>query len=181
MIKKSLLTFVLLIAATLYCSAQGIGVVIVDKVGPFTNIRNAPNGKIVKKIATDKTVGLVVTSPKNGWWRIVGDSYDDYDIGDPSEEVKLTGSKSGYWIHYSCIGFFTRNYGGQRITLRSAPSSKAKAVYSFKIGATYQAFPISHSKNSFGLSARALIVSRLRMLAYAAYSGGCVDLIPSLS
>ena len=69
MIKKSLLTFVLLIAATLYCSAQGIGVVIVDKDGPFTNIRNAPNGKIVKKISTDKTVGLVVTSPKNGWWR----------------------------------------------------------------------------------------------------------------
>lgn len=131
MIKKSLITFVLLIAATLYCSAQGIGVVIVDKDGPFTNIRNAPNGKIVKKISTDKTVGLVVTSPKNGWWRIVGDSYEDYDIGDPSEEVKLTGSKSGYWIHYSCIGFFTRNYGGQRITLRSAPSSKAKAVYSF--------------------------------------------------
>lgn len=101
---------------------------IVDNNGAFTNIRNAPNGKIVHRISTKATVDFALMTPRNGWWRIEGDSYSNYDT---ESEVKLTGSKTGYWIHYSCLGFCTRNYGGEKMYLRATPSLKGKVVYTF--------------------------------------------------
>ena len=103
-------------------------VILVDNDGTFTNVRNAPKGKVVDKISTDAAAVMSLTSPQNGWWRIKGDTYEDYEN---DRTVRFSGSTSGYWIHYSCVGFLTRNYGGQRLSLRATPSDKGKVVYSF--------------------------------------------------
>lgn len=116
-----------LLLATASVHAQDvIGAYLVDSNGAYTNIRNAPNGKIVDKISTKTTADFTLTTPRNGWWRITGDCYDDYD---KEAEVALKGSKTGYWIHYSCIGFSTRNYGGEEIYLRATPSNKGKVLW----------------------------------------------------
>ena len=125
--------FVLFIAA-MTCTkmnAQTLSVYIHDNDGPFTNVRNQPNGKVVDRIPVDACAMLDVRTPRNGWWRIDGDCYDGI-LKDDFEVVKLKGSKTGYWVHYSCIGVSTRNYGGQHLFLRSSPSVKARVVYTIK-------------------------------------------------
>ena len=104
--------------------AQSIGVFVTD-VDSYTNVRNAPKGKVVGKIVSDGMASLEVMAPKNGWWQIVGDEYDHPERND----TQFTGSKTGYWIHYSVIGINTRNYGSQRLSLRDKPGGKA--VFSF--------------------------------------------------
>lgn len=123
----------LLLALALVCmigNAQSLGVYISDSNGEFTNVRNAPKGKVVDKIPTSKTVVLTVTSPQNGWWQI--DGGEVYFTADDDETVKLKGSSTGYWIHHSVIGLDTRNYGGQTLQLRKLPNAKSAAVFSFK-------------------------------------------------
>lgn len=124
--KKTLLAIMIFVCCSLAGKAQTLSVFSVDYDGPYTNIRNAPKGAIVSKVKTSEDAMFEVTSPRNGWWRIVGDSYDLPD----REDIMLKGSSKGYWIHYSTIGIGTRNYGGQTLTLRSTPGGKA--VYSFK-------------------------------------------------
>jgi SH3-like domain-containing protein len=125
---KKLLLMALFMLAAIGVKAQYITVFFWDTVGDFTNIRNAPNGKIVEKVSTSIDAMLLVETPVNGWWSICDASYYEPDGG----LYKLSGSRSGYYIHYSCIGVGTRNYGGQTLYLRATPSSRAKVVYSFK-------------------------------------------------
>ena len=120
----SLLATMLLVATVQ--AQDAIGAFLVDSDGPYTNIRNAPNGKIVDRISTKTTADMTLSVPRNGWWRIMGDSYNNYD---KETEVSLKGSKTGYWIHYSCVGFSTRNYGGEEIYLRATPSNKGKVLW----------------------------------------------------
>ncbi len=124
---RKILTMLLLtlVASAVYAQSH-VEVFLMDEDGPYTNVRNAPSGKIVDKIPTSGECVLLLTGVKNGWWKIVDNCYITID-GD----VKLKGSATGYWIHYSCVGFATRNYGGQRIQLRATPSEKAKATYTF--------------------------------------------------
>ncbi len=119
----------LLLSVTSVQAQDVIGAYLVDSNGAYTNIRNAPNGKVVDKISTKTTADMILTTPRNGWWRITGDSYEDYDI---EKEVALKGSKTGYWIHYSCIGFTSRNYGSEEIYLRATPSIKGKVLWKTK-------------------------------------------------
>ncbi len=118
----------LLLASSVHAQ-DTVGAYLVDTNGPYTNIRNAPNGKVVDKISTEVTGDMTLITPRNGWWRIAGDSYSNYD---KEEEVKLKGSKTGYWIHYSCVGFSTRNYGKEEVYLRATPSNKGRVVYTIK-------------------------------------------------
>ena len=48
--------------------AQSIGVYIYDNDGDFTNIRNAPKGKIVFKLPSREGVMIGVDKVVNGWW-----------------------------------------------------------------------------------------------------------------
>lgn len=109
-----------------YC--QVIDAFLNDNDGQYTNIRNAPNGTIVGKIPTSHSVEFILKTPKNGWWRIDGDDYYDFDL---DKGVELKPLKAGNWIHYSCLGVDTRNYGGERLYLRVTPSPKGKVVCSF--------------------------------------------------
>lgn len=125
--KKLLVLFALTTWLSVSVCAQSLRVYIVDKNGPYTNIRNAPKGKIVDKIPTSETAMFGVEKPTNGWWKIIGTSYGTGDV-----DGTLTGSTTGYWIHYSVLGMATRNYGGQTLYLRKSPSASAPVVYKFK-------------------------------------------------
>ena len=123
--KKILLTMMMLVCIAMSGKAQVLDVFFNDNDGPYTNVRNAPKGAIMARIPTNVDVMVDVETPRNGWWRIVNDSYSLADQGG----IALKGSKTGYWVHYSVLGVATRNYGGQRLYLRSTPNGKV--VYSF--------------------------------------------------
>ena len=106
--------------------AQGIGVYILDFDGDSTNVRNAPKGKVVYKFPAREGVMIVVDKVVNGWWHIASDYAS---AGDVSYELK--GSTPSYWIHSSVIAIGTRNYGGDRLSLRKSPSANSEAVFSF--------------------------------------------------
>lgn len=129
--KKKLFSLSVMLLFALLCNAQSLGVFIFDSDGPYTNVRNKPSGKVVDKIPVNASAMLVVETPKNGWWRVVGDCYDAIGEGD-FEEFELKGSTTGYWIHYSCLGVGTRNYGGQHLKLYSEPTTRSSVVYTIK-------------------------------------------------
>lgn len=127
----------LFILATFICCVanaqtdETLRVFISDNDGAYTNVRNKPSGKVVDRIPTDASAMLNVETPKNGWWRVTDDTYCAILDGD-FEDVMLKGSTTGYWVHYSCIGCSTRNYGGQHLKLRSEPKADARVVYTIK-------------------------------------------------
>ena len=107
--------------------AQTFSVYLVDP-DPSTNVRNAPRGKVVDRIYSDSIPMLEVKNPRNGWWQIDGGCYDTMN----GYEVDLKGSTTGYWIHHSVIGVGSRNYGGEHLPLRQAPSKSASVVYTLR-------------------------------------------------
>jgi len=122
---------------TLIGQAQTIDVYIVDDDGPFTNVRNSPNGgKVVDKIRVDISAMLTLEKPTNGWWRIVGDSYegftDEENTDSDFKKYSLKGSTTGYWIHHSVVGIGTRNYGGEHLPLRAEPKKASAVTYILK-------------------------------------------------
>ena len=123
-------TFVMLVALLMSMSAtvfaQSIGVFTWDASGPYTNIRNAPNGKVVDRIPTKEAAMILVEKPTKGWWKIIG---NDYYTGDVQGILK--GSYTGYWIHYSVLAMGTRNYGHEKLSIRKSPDAKAAAIYKF--------------------------------------------------
>lgn len=124
---RFLTVFVLFLIATTM-RAQALDVFIVDN-DKYTNVRSSPNGPVVDRIEADDMPMLSVETPRNGWWKVVGNSYDKPDNGD----ISLKGSPTNqYWIHHSVIGIGTRNYGGQTYYLRATPKVRGKVVYSFK-------------------------------------------------
>lgn len=129
--KKRFFSLFVMALFAILCHAQSLGVFIFDEDGPYTNVRNSPNGKVVDRIPVDGSAMLGVESPKNGWWRIVDDCYEAIGEND-FEEFKLKGSTTGYWIHYSVIGVGTRNYGGQHLKLYSQPNTSSRVVYTIK-------------------------------------------------
>ena len=100
-----------------------------DGSGVKTNIRNRPKGAVVMSLQPSVSYAFNLATPKNGWWKIIS-VWNEEDEDDTT--ARLDGSDTGeYWIHYSVIGVYTSNYGGQRLLLRNAPNAKAKVVYSF--------------------------------------------------
>ena len=124
--KKTLLTIVMLVCCVLAGNAQELEVFINDSNGD-TNVRNAPKGAVVGKLAQDESWSMVVEAPQNGWWRVQVET-----ISAPEADIpKFKASKTGYWVHSSVLGVGSRNYGGQRLSLRKSPTSNAAVVYSF--------------------------------------------------
>ena len=99
-----------------------------DKKGEFTNVRNAPNGKVVDKIPTSHATIFVLVSPCDGWWRVAGDAYEDMDVNEGQEEIMLHGSTTGYWIHHSVVACDTRNYGNETLYLKELPRKNSKTT-----------------------------------------------------
>ena len=129
--KKIILTTVIMVIALSVNAQTGAGAYICDNSGTPTNVRNAPNGKIVQKLP-EVNGGYVVSllEVKNKWWKvdpiveIYGDEEDEY--------VELKGSKTGYWLHYSVLQF---NIAGEHENvLRQTPSAKGKPL---KLGTSY--------------------------------------------
>lgn len=125
--KKLFVLLMMMTCLSVGVSAQSLGVFTYDNSGKFTNVRNAPKGKVVDKIPTEVCAMIGVEKPTNGWWKIIGDTYDTGD-----DEGTLKGSTTGYWIHYSVLAMGTRNYGGQTLYIRQSPSASAPIVYKFK-------------------------------------------------
>ena len=125
--KKLFVLLMMMTCLSVGVSAQSLGVFTYDNSGKFTNVRNAPKGKVVDKIPTEVCAMIGVEKPTNGWWKIIGDTYDTGD-----DEGTLKGSTTGYWIHYSVLAMGTRNYGGQTLYIRQSPSASAPVVYKFK-------------------------------------------------
>ena len=83
-----------------------------------TNVRNAPDGKLMHRLPQTGTYTLVVYGPQNGWWRILNGVVEELD----GDEIVLSGEA---WIHSSVVGLTTRNYDGKALPLRSEPRASA--------------------------------------------------------
>lgn len=107
---------------------ETVGVFVLDRTGTPPNVRDSPQGEIVGslKVRRDYTVGLIGCEP-GGWCQI-----DGVASAGGGERVELDSASGELWMHSSILAFSTRNYGGQRLSLRAAPSKTAKPVFSFK-------------------------------------------------
>jgi len=134
--KRFLLTNIIMFFALAIYAQTVPCAYIIDNSGTPTNVRNAPNGKVVQKIPlTDGGYVVVLLEVKNKWWK-VDPTIDIY--GDEDEEtLELKGSNTGYWLHYSVLQFNIA--GDQKNVLRTTPSEKGKPLqfensYLFEVG-----------------------------------------------
>ncbi len=125
---KRLFFFLTLTLCVMTVSAQTIGAYVTDTKGPFTNVRNKPKGEVIGKISTKQIVMVTLKNYTNGWWQLEGLPED----AEGAKEIPLAYSATGYWLHWSVVGFDTRNYGGQTLSLRQSPDAGSKVVFSFK-------------------------------------------------
>ena len=65
---KRFLTIIFVLTAFVFSANAQLRVFIDDNDGPFTNIRNAPKGKVVSKVSATSGIMLTVLYQKNGWW-----------------------------------------------------------------------------------------------------------------
>lgn len=123
LMKKILLMTLLTIASLTAYSQKSVTVCVADYSGSPTNIRNAPNGKVVYQLTDSNLCTVDIISVNNGWWKIT----PEVEMwGDDEKTIPLKGSTTGYWIHKSVLGFSIT--GDQKGCLRTAPSKGAKAV-----------------------------------------------------
>ncbi|MCR4853093.1 MAG: SH3 domain-containing protein [Prevotella sp.] len=138
---KRIITCLTFVVICLTINAQGSAVAYGYDSDSYTNVRNAPNGKVVDKISNEYSTIFCIDSPTNGWWRIVGNCYERVESGE--EFVVLKGSTTGYWIHYSVIACSTRNYDNQTIELKAMPNDKAKVVGKLNTESTVHPIDVS--------------------------------------
>ena len=125
---KKVLFLVILMATAFSVSAQDVLEAMLCDVDKTTNIRNSPSGSVVMQLDNEKSYVFALTSPQNGWWKIL----TLWNAEDEEDGTALAGSATGeYWVHYSVLGVDTRNYGGEELHLRAAPDEDANVVYSF--------------------------------------------------
>ena len=94
---------------------------------PVAYILNKPRGATVMSLDYEDIYIFGLTSPQDGWWKIV-------ELWTVEDDVtsSMTGSDTGeYWVHYSILGLGTRNYGGQELCLRAEPDEEADVVFTF--------------------------------------------------
>ena len=96
--------------------------------GQGTNILNKARGATVMTLSSENDYIFTLTTPEEGWWKIL----EIWQVGDDESEVILEGSDTGeYWIHYLALGLGTRNYGFEELCLRDAPNEEGNVVYTF--------------------------------------------------
>ena len=121
--RKLIVTTLLLIAALAAFGQDEVYAYIIDASNTPTNVRNAPNGKVVERLSQDESYVVTLREVKNKWWRVDSEVLVE---GDDAREIYLKGSKTGYWLHYSVLEFSVA--GDPTDCLRTSPSHKAKAV-----------------------------------------------------
>ncbi|RRC98456.1 hypothetical protein [Prevotella sp. OH937_COT-195] len=124
---KRIISALMLAMVAVCVNAQSFNVYIQDSEGQYTNIRNAPGGKVVKRLVTG-IYALCVRNVRNGWWEIVPNTLEDVES---QEKVSMNDEKSPCFIHYSAIAVATRNYDGRQLYLRKLPDGKAAVEFSF--------------------------------------------------
>lgn len=89
-----------------------------------TNIRNAPNGKIVYKVSPEDRDYLYfeLVGYKDGWFKIGGNLNSAISEDEEGENIQLKGDN---WVHKSVIGAFLRS---GKCEVRNKPSLSAKVV-----------------------------------------------------
>ena len=128
-IKRLVVVFVVMFSAFCVSAQKSLEVYIDDTTGTPTNIRSAPNGKIVGSLPDTCIYMLDIKNPQNGWWAI--DDNSVFGICSTDTTFDFSNKCKTAWIHYSVLGFSTRNYGGQRYVLFSQPSEKSAENFAF--------------------------------------------------
>ena len=122
-----LIFFWLTVSLTATCGDAYIFAHLCDYSGTPTNIRSAPGGAVVMTIDSKESYMFELSNPVNGWWQL--DAI--YDAVEDDAGIPLRGSKTGkYYIHYSIVGFTTRNYS-QDYYLLESPDATSKVTYRF--------------------------------------------------
>ena len=128
--KRLVLIFVVIFSAFCVSAQKRLSVYIIgDETNRQATIHSAPNGEIVYTLPDTCIYMLGVKKPKNGWWVI--DDNSVFGICAMDTTFDFSSKCKTAWIHYSVLGFSTRNYGGQRMVLYSKPSEKSDEVYAF--------------------------------------------------
>ena len=129
--KKIILAFLMmLMTMTVFAQTQA-SAFILDESGSPTNVRNAPNGSVVKTLPGVDGGYVVELLESNGnWWKI--DPIIDIYGSDDDDQICLEGSKTGYWVHNSVLAFNIA--GEQKNVIREKPSAKAKPL---KLNSSY--------------------------------------------
>ena len=68
-IKRLVVVFVVMFSAFCVSAQKSLEVYIDDTTGTPTNIRSAPNGKIVGSLPDTCIYMLDIKNPQNGWWQ----------------------------------------------------------------------------------------------------------------
>lgn len=112
--------FLLGITACLGLAAQTPSATLACFVSDFTatNVRNAPNGEVVRQLPAGGIYTLTVCNPKGGWWQILNGYVEAMD----EDAIEIPGE---VWVHSSVLGLSTRNYGRQALPLRAEPRANA--------------------------------------------------------
>lgn len=123
--KKIILTALMMVMTMSVFAQTQASAYILDESGSPTNVRKAPNGKVVQTLP-DIDGGYVVQllESKNNWWKI--DPLIDIYGSDDNDRLRLKGSKTGYWVHNSVLAFGIA--GEQENVIREKPSAKAKPL-----------------------------------------------------
>ena len=125
---KNVFLLASLLVSVFTLNAQDTLVAYLSPDGMMTHILNKARGGTVMSLSNDTDYVLTLTTPQDGWWKIV----DIWTACDDDSEVVLEGSDTGeYWIHFRALGLGTSNYGGQELYLRDAPDDNANIVFTF--------------------------------------------------
>lgn len=96
-----------------------------DKSGEATNIRNAPNGKVIDRLKAGNDYTMYIDKVQNGWCRIYGGWVSD--ATGEEDDRQLEGDEGGWWIHNSVVGASGIGNGG--VTLHESPNAKSRIVF----------------------------------------------------
>ena len=71
LMKKILIMTLFAVVSLAAYSQNSVTVCVADPSGSPTNIRNAPNGKVVYQMTDSEFCTVDIVSVKNGWWKIL--------------------------------------------------------------------------------------------------------------
>ena len=104
--------------------AAALQVYVSDPTGTSTNVRATPGGAVTGTLAVDGEYLVTLAGCKKSWCRA--------SAIETVEGTPVTHKKGGErWLHSSVLAFSTRNYGGQKLTLRAKPDDKSAPAFSF--------------------------------------------------